>query len=355
MTRALVLSEHDLGAWGARHARGEVPSALPYGVDALATDLGWTLAGAPRAAAPRWGRLRDVVEHRAGFPVERAVRGARTAANSDVVLALLEQQGIAAALARRAGIWPYRSTPLVVWSVWLAEEIRSADPDRRRRLARTFASVDLVTHMSVHETDVLASVGIGPDRTHAVTFGVNDDFYTPGSGERDIELLAVGQDRGRDYRTLFEAVRGSDLTLHLVCKPDNLVGLDVPDNVRLLGVVPLTDYRALLRRAQVVVVPTHDLAYPTGQSVALEAAATAGCVAVTGTRAMRDYVTDTVTGRLVDVGDPEGWRAVLTELRDDPEQRARLGAAARASVESTYSARLMWADVARECSARGLV
>ncbi|RYC05823.1 glycosyltransferase family 4 protein [Nocardioides zhouii] len=353
MTRALVLSEHDLDAWGERFARHEVPSALPYGADAL-TDLGWSLSGARRAVDPRWRRWRDVVEHRAGFPLERAIRGARDARRADVVLALLEQQGAAASVMRRAKLPPYGSTPLVVWSVWLADELRSAGPEQRRRLVNRYAGADLITHMSVHETEVFEEAGIVRDRTLAVRFGVNDDFYTPGTGERDIDLLAVGQDRGRDYATLFDAVRGTDLVLHLVCKPDNVAGLDVPDNVEMRGVVPLTEYRSLLRRARVVAVPTHDLAYPTGQSVALEAAASGSCVAVTGTRAMRDYFEDGVTGRLVEVGDVDGWRNLLVELREDEAQRARLGTAARNSAETRFSARLMWADIAAACQERGL-
>lgn len=354
MTRALILSEHDLDAWDTRFRAGEVPAALPYGVDAL-TDQGWVLTGARRALEPRWGRLRDLVEHRAGFPVERALRGAREARRSDVVIALLEHQGAAASLLRRAKVPPYRSTPIVIWSVWLAEEIRTADAEKVRHLARRYAAADLITHMSQHETEIFERIGLGPDRTHAVTFGVNDDFYTPGTEPRDIDLLAVGQDRGRDYATLFEAVRGTDLVLHLVCKPDNIAGLDVPRNVRLLGTVPLAGYRDLLRRAQVVVVPTHDLAYPTGQSVALEAAASGACVAATGTRAMREYVTDHVTGRLVGVSDAGGWQDVLMELHEDEAQRHRLGSAARVSVETRFSARLMWADVVRVIGERGLV
>ena len=354
MTRALILSEHDFVAWGEKYRLGEVPAALPYGVDAL-SDLGWTLTGAPRAVLPRWGRWRDVVEHRAGFPIERALRGARAAHHSDVVIALLEQEGTAAALMKRAKLMPYGSTPLVIWSVWLAERIRTADPDGVRRLRAQLAAVDLVTHMSTHEAEIFERVGIGADRTHAVTFGVNVDFYTPGTEVRDIDVLAVGQDRGRDYATLFDAVRGTDLEVHLVCKPENVAGLDVPANVRLLGTVPLSAYRDLLRRARVVAVPTHDLAYPTGQSVVLEAASTGACVAVTGTPAMREYVEDRMTGRLVDVGDPDGWREVLTELRDDDVQRERLGAAALRRARERFDARLMWADVARVAHDRGLV
>ena len=355
VTRVLVLSEHDLDAWAARHRAGEVPARLPYGVDALEDELGWTLSGARRAADPPWRKVRDVVEHRAGFPVEQTLRGAREVHRSDVVLALLERQGVTAATLRARGVPPFSSTPLVVWSCWLADDLRAAGPAERQRLKRRFDGADLITHLSRHETDIFTDLGIEEERLFPVTYGVSHEFYVPGDGPRDIQLLAVGQDRGRDYRTLIEAVRGSDLVLDVVCKPENLADLDVPDNVRVHGVVPLREYRSLLQRAQVVVVPTRDLAYPTGSSVALESASSGACVAVTGTRAMRDYFTDTVDSRLVAEGDVEGWRELLTELRDDPEQRRRLGAAARASVESRFNARHMWTEVAGVMAERGLV
>ena len=355
MTRALVLSEHSLDAWADRYAAGDAPAPMPYGVDALATELGWTLRGSRRTTDPRWRKFRDLVEHRAGYPVEQTVRGAFAARRSDVVLALLERQGAAASVARHAKVPPFGSTPLAVWSCWLADDLRAAEPDERRRLARRFDGADLITHLSRHETEIFTDLGISEDRLFPVTYGVSHEFYVPGDGPRDIELLAVGQDRGRDYRTLVEAVRGSDLVLDVVCKPENLADLDVPANVRVHGVVALRDYRALLQRAQVVVVPTRELAYPTGSSVALESASSGACVAVTGTRAMRDYFTDAVDSRLVGEGDVDGWRATLTELRNDPEQRRRLGAAARASVESRFNARHMWTEVAGVMSERGLV
>ncbi|RYB94646.1 glycosyltransferase [Nocardioides oleivorans] len=355
MTRALVLSEHALDSWSSRYTAGEVPAPLPYGVNALADDLGWRLAGSRRAVDPRWSRLRDVVEHRAGFPVEQTLRGAGEARRSDLVLALLEQQGAAAALSRRAKVPPYASTPLVVWSCWLADDLRSADPDQRQRLKRRFDGADLITHLSRHETEIFTDLGISEDRLFPVTYGVSHEYYVPGDGPRDIELLAVGQDRGRDYGTLFDAVRGTDLVLDVVCKPENLADLDVPDNVRVHGIIPLRDYRRMLQRAQVVVVPTRDLAYPTGSSVALESASSGACVAVTGTRAMRDYFSDGIDSRLVDEGDAAGWRDVLTELRGDAGQRERLGAAARRSVETRLNARHMWTELAGVIRERGII
>ncbi|WP_147455970.1 glycosyltransferase family protein [Nocardioides mangrovicus] len=352
MTRALILSEHDLAGYEARFARGEVPSALPYGAEAV-RDLGWETAGVRLPEGPVATKLRQAAEHRYGGPLARQVLGVPRAFRSDLVLALLETQAGLAGRLERLHVPPYGNRPLVVFSCWLADDVRRADTATRRRLARRFASVDLLTHMSRHETATLVELGISEERLLAVPFGVADRYYTPGEHARDIEVLAVGQDRGRDYATLLDAVRGTDLRLQLVCRPENLVGLQVPENVTVLGPVPLPRYRELLRRAQVVAVPTHDLSYPTGQSVALEAASTGGCVVVTGTRAMRDYFSE-ATARLLDVGDAAGWRATLLELREDADARERLGAAARDSVLADFTCDHMWQVVVDRTRALGL-
>ncbi len=353
-TRTLLLTEHPLEAWRARFGRGEVPSALPYGVDVLAA-RGHRLAGPPPPVTGRPARLRDVVEHRSGLPVERTLRSVGAVHRADLVLALLEREGMLAGLARGLRVPPFASTPLVVWSCWLADDVRSADRATRARLLRRLRGADLVTHLSRHETETLVDLGIPEERLFPVTYGVSHRYYTPGDDVRDIELLAVGQDRGRDYATLVEAVRGTDLTLDVVCKPENLAGLDLPPNVRVHGPVPLPRYRELLRRARVVAVPTHDLAYPTGSSVALEAASSGCAVVVTGTRAMRDYLTDDETGVLVGEGDVDGWRDALGALAGDPTRRARLGAAARRAVEDRFNADRMWTEVDDVLRERGIL
>src|SRR5699024_4672275 len=100
---------------------------------------------------------------------------------------------------------------------------------------------------------------------------------------------AVGFDRGRDYRTLMDAVRGTELQVDLYCGEGNLRGIDVPRNVTFHGVVPYDEYRKVISTAGLVAVTTHSMEYPSGQTVALESAATGACVALSDTRALGEY------------------------------------------------------------------
>lgn len=355
MTKALVLSGHDLDAWREEYAAGGAPAALPYEVDALGA-AGLDVVVRSNPTHPLAQRLRRKVEHRTGYSVALPLRAMWSATSADVVVALLEREGALPAMLRRRGVPPFSRTPLVIWSCWLADDLRGATAAHRRVLRERFAGADLITHLSRHETSVFAEAGFDVDRLFPVTYGVSHHYYVPGDeAGRDVDLLAVGQDRGRDYATLFAAIEGTDLTLDLVCRPENLAGLRVPDNVRVLGTVPRHEYRDLLRRAKVVAVPTHVLTYPTGSSVALEASSSGCCVVATDTPAMADYIDDGTSGVLVPPGDVEGWRETLRSLHEDDDIRRRLGAAARSAVESTFTAQHMWQGVADEIRRRGLV
>ncbi|WP_210438903.1 glycosyltransferase family 4 protein [Nocardioides xinjiangensis] len=353
MTRALILAERNFDTWHQQYLRGEAIAPLPYGLEALERH-GFQLEWARRQEAAPWRKPRDVFEHRTGIPVERAIRGARLAAEADVVIALLEQQGYAVGRAKRWSIPPYARTPLVIWTCWLADELVTATPRRRSWLLRNVAAADLITYFGPSGADVLADMGFSAERILELTWGVTTAFYAPGDRARDIQVLAVGQDRGRDYGSLLAAFEALDFPLDLVCKPENIAGLRVPANVRLHGTVGMAEYRALLQRAQVVAVPTHELVYPTGSSVALEAASTGCAVVATATPGLSAYFDDGVDGRLVPRGDVDGWRQVLRELVTDEPQRERLGAAARERVVRRNSSEVMWRELAQALDERGL-
>lgn len=351
--RTMVLSEHDQRDWHASFLAGRRPTAWPYGVEAL-EDRGYALTS-PRSQPRSLARIGRAIDHRLNMPATLAVRGAAEAARSELVLALLERQGLGPSWAKRHGVPPYSGRPLVVWSCWLADQLARSSSDARRDIARAYAGADLIVHLSTLETEVFLDAGWSAEQLFAMTYGVASDFYTPGEASRDLDVVAVGQDRGRDYATLFEAVDGLDLTVDVVCRPENLAGLTAPTNVRVHGTVDHARYRDLLRRAKILVVPTREMAYPTGSSVALEAASCGACVVVTGTAPMREYFSDGETGILVPVGEPDALAAALLGAMADDGLRTRLGEAARRSVVDRFNTRHMWHEIDDVLVARGIV
>lgn len=111
---------------------------------------------------------------------------------------------------------------------------------------------------------------------------------------------------------------------------------DLGDAVALPGWTDGATKAALLARAAIYVLPSHNEGLP--MSV-LEAMAWGLPVVTTRVGGIPELVTDDVDGLLVDAGDQEALAAALGGLLDDAALRARLGAAARARVERRYSDR----------------
>jgi hypothetical protein len=357
MRSALLLGEAGLFQWRDEFAAGRVPGSSPYGVDVI-EGLGYEILVPSERPLGRVGtKVRDVVEHRSGVRVERALRGLPAARRADVVVALLEQYAVVPAWFKRHRLAPYRRPPLIALTCWLADDARRGTREDRERLRRRMAAVDLVVYLSRNQTEILLDLGLREEQLLAVPFGIEEDFYTPPAPEavRDIDILAVGQDRGRDYTTRFDAVAGTELEATVVCKPDNVRGLNPPGNVRVLAPVPMLEYRALLRRSRVVAVPTHELSYPTGQSVAMEAAASGCCVVVTGTTPMREYFVDGETAFLPEVGSAESFRAGLRDALGSESRRLDVARAGRDLVLAEYTTKRMWERIFKHAEAIGLM
>jgi len=125
----------------------------------------------------------------------------------------------------------------------------------------------------------------------------------------------------------------------------------VPANVEIVGYVDRDTYRRHLQRARGVLVTTHVLGYPTGQSVLLEAMACGRPCVVTDSPAIRDYVEPGVTAHVVPPHDADALAEVLRTAWDDANSLETMGRAARAAVETSFNAARMWSIVAGDLRA----
>lgn len=353
--RVVYLTETDQAAWSRDHAAGLVPSQFVYGAEELSTlGLELDIMGYPR---PKRGRLRQLdnrLADRLGLRPYPALTWLSHAARADLVVAALEHAAAAPALLRHRGVFPWSHVPLVALTCWLSEEARQGDAAERARLLHRFDGVDQFIVLSRNQFPILEELGISRDRLMWAPYGVDTTFFDadPG-GERDIDILTVGRDWGRDYDVLFEAVAGTDLVVDVVCPIDQLPNPRPELNLRLHGRVPPRTYAAMLARAKVVVVPTKEFAYPTGQSVALEASAAGCCLVASGTIPLREYLADGETALLVPPGDVESLRVAVQRALADPELRLMLGRAAQARVRAEYSTHAMWSTVVQQLRKRG--
>jgi glycosyltransferase involved in cell wall biosynthesis len=117
-----------------------------------------------------------------------------------------------------------------------------------------------------------------------------------------------------------------------------IAALPKPDRVSLPGWLDRADTERALATASVFCLPSHD----EGKPVALLEAMAHGlaCVA-TPVGGIPDVLRDDETGLLVPIGDVESLCNALRLLLDSPQERLRLGAAARRLMQERYSAEVV--------------
>ncbi len=325
---------------------------LPLAVDALTEadpdlEVEWSDAvhRRPWTYRPVHAVVRGL--ERLATPWLQTLLATRRIARADAVVAFFESQGSFLAFLRSLHIWPYTRPRFAVVSTWLAMDAERFGPWRRRWYRWAYRGVDRLVFFSDNQAAVYRDVlGLPEERLASVPFGIDNDYFRPQDVDEQDYVLAVGRDRGRDWTTLFDAVRTTDLKLKVACRAEDIEGFDLPPNVEYVGFLPLDEYRDLTAAARVVVVPTKVRAYPTGQTVLLEAMALGRCCVVTDTPAMREYVEDDATALLVPPDDPHALRAALEKACADGDLRQRIGVSARLSVDEHFNSVAMWKHVA---------
>lgn len=345
--RLLVLKSPAFGAPPA-------PGPLPYRIDHLAghgIDLRWTDAHLrrPWTVPPARAIVRRL--ERAGPPSLQTMLALPRIAASDAVVAMFESEGNLLAWLRRTGVPGTRRPGLVVLSCWLAELLPGFSERRRRWYRRTYRHVDRLVYFSSNQTGIFERhLGMPTDRLRCIPFGVDHEAFRPSSAD-DGFVLAVGRDRGRDWPTFLDAAARTGLPTKVLCRPSEIAALDVPANVEVLGYVGRAAYADLLARSRLVVVASRPLAYPTGQSVVLEAMATAKCCVATAIPSMRDYLVPGVNALTVPAGDAGALAAVVAEAFEDGDRRRHIGDGGRQAVEERFNAQMMWKAIATEVHA----
>jgi glycosyltransferase involved in cell wall biosynthesis len=178
-------------------------------------------------------------------------------------------------------------------------------------------------------------------RERAVFVPLPADGVEGAGSSRDDGYVFSGGGAGRDFSTLIEALRDTDIPLRIVTfGPHTLdwVG-PLPSNVRVEWTVPLAAFVDRLAGARVVAVPLRDALSDFGQTTLVQALSLGKPVVATRSPGVVDYVHDGEEGLLVDERDVTAFRAALTRLYDDEglRERCRKHALARARL-SSYSA-----------------
>lgn len=206
--------------------------------------------------------------------------------------------------------------------------------------------------------DVVSEFGVDPARTRVVLLGVDDGFVPPTASRVPGRILAMASADAplKGIATLLEAfaklrTERPDLELLLVTRPQAggrteqlLDELGIRDHVRFVHGVSDAELVTLMGSAEVACVPSlyEGFSLPTAELMA-----TATPLVVSRAGAIPEVVgPDGLCADLVTPGDVGELATALAALLDDPERRARYGAAGRRRVEELFSWRAVAAATA---------
>jgi glycosyltransferase involved in cell wall biosynthesis len=337
---------------GTRTAGPDQP--LPYGAHHLAEhgyDVTYADSSATWVERTRLGRLFMRASNRVlGGPALNVLLEPIRVLRSDLLISIFEDNlRVLAPMAR------LRRRPSVLIVCWLAEDLRTIGPRERRAWRRKLTSFDKVLVYSRNQVPILQGELDLPDGfVSAIPFGVTVRAALPDVPIEPGSVTALGTDRGRDFATFIEAVRDTPIPATIVTNFVIAERLTDVGSVQVIGPLAYEDYLREMQRAEVVVSPTQVLAYPTGQTVLLEALALGKPTIVTRSPALDDYVTDGVDTILVEAHQPAQLRNAIEQVVADKTLRDSLSAHGRETA-GRFTERAMWSALVRSIPAHGRV
>jgi glycosyltransferase involved in cell wall biosynthesis len=184
-------------------------------------------------------------------------------------------------------------------------------------------------------------------RVECIPFGIDLDFFKKKDGVEKRQILSVGRDPDRDWKTFIEATRDIDVPIVITSWFARLEPLmPLPAKYQVLELTS----RALVEKyteSSIVVIPLNT-SYRNndamGSSALFEAMSMGKAIVATRTKAMESHVKDGVNGLLVPEGDVRAMRDAIERLLNDSALRKTLG-------ENAYQYALENLDT-KKCTAR---
>ncbi|WP_232680197.1 glycosyltransferase family 4 protein [Nocardioides sp. R-C-SC26] len=239
---------------------------------------------------------------------------------------------------------PWRKFTLSRWYGFLRMQGRVARQARK-----------VLTPSETSKRDIAKDFGVDPARMQVILLGVDQKFVPPTAPRVPGRIMAMASADAplKGISTLLEAFAKlrteRDIELVLVTKPqpggrtEKLIEkLSIGAHVRFAHGLTDEELVELMGSAELACVPSlyEGFSLPTAE---LMACATPLVVSRAG--AIPEVVgPDGLCADMVEPSDVEALRAALAALLDDPERRARMGAAGRARVEELFS----WRAVAQQ-------
>lgn len=148
-------------------------------------------------------------------------------------------------------------------------------------------------------------------------------------------ILAAGRTM-RDYKTLVEAVEGTNYRAIIVASPLNMKNIKLNQNIEVLYDIPQSRLVSLMGAARLIILPLQERQISCGQRVLLIAMSLGKCIIASKVYGTIDYITDGKDGILVEPHNPVLLRKKITEMWDADDLRKNIEENARRTFLSKH-------------------
>jgi glycosyltransferase involved in cell wall biosynthesis len=334
LPRLLFLFPHSVAEERKNVESGTSPTERLYGAHEL-QQLGWPVSYSDSRFRGLTGRLLKFLRQFAVIGISAGT--VRDIARSDVVIVKDDFSAPAAIVTRLLG------RKLVFLDSMFAP------PKRWWKVLGTRISLRLahetICYSEFQKQLWVEHYGKLAQRIRVMPYTIDVGFYKRYLGEwkpgASRKVLAVGRDVGRDYGTLVEALRGTDLELELITLPYLLRGVDIAANpkIKLHQRLSYEDLFRLYRECAVVVIPLKPgISYPSGIRGLFEAMVLQRPFVTTRTEVLQEYMTEGEHGDMVPANDAVALRSAILACLERGEGNRQPVAAAARLVEERFDA-----------------
>jgi glycosyltransferase involved in cell wall biosynthesis len=327
--RALILPPMAWGPRWAAHVPGQTPD--PYTIYEVLRREGIETTLIDPAGRP-WNPFSGRNTLLESLDPWRAMRVLLRERRADLAVSVFEGASLPLLLLRR--LLGFR-VPVILWDIGLTENWAL----RERVLNLVVPRVDRILVLGSAQADYIRGRWPRSPPIDVLLQHIDADFWHATPPHAEGPVLSIGEDHGRDYRTLNAAARGLDIAIQVKTRRGAAAfGEALAPNVALLdGFISYAALRDLYAGARLVVVPLVETLNASGVSSILEAMAMQRPLIVSDTAAIRDYIEPGESCLAVPPGDAEALRAAIRHLMAEPETAARLAARGRQLVEERFA------------------
>lgn len=319
-----LASDKDAARWKAAHEAGTlvgVNDATPYGYG-RAADMGCNVTFSTSHSESLAGKLvRLGLRFITGFDYIHARRQWAAMREADVVWTHTESQTLAvAAVFESRGLCKGKRPLLVGQTVWLCDQWSRMGFWRRALTRRLIPQIDVLSFLSPVNRDLAERLFPGT-RCEFIPFGIPAETFEQPRMRCDapLKILAVGNDRHRDWHTLVDAVAGNpqfSLTILSATAPAALAAGH--PNIEIKQARTNDELRRHFAEAGVVCVPLSPNFHASGITVMEEAALAGVPIVATDTGGLNAYFGQECV-HYVPVGDKKALAEAFTQIAADPQ------------------------------------